>query len=100
MFTQVVPGIDATLVSIIPLEVDGILADRIGRLRPQLGFVHWQERGGLLYRLSRLTSIRGALLRTSGARTRIPQPLKGILALMSVLPFNIHTSTGGDVYLD
>ena len=100
MFAQVVPGIDAALVTVVPFEVNSVLSNRIRRFRPQLGFIHRQQRRSLLDRNARLASIGGTLLRTGGTRTRIPQPLKGIAARVTVFPFDINTRAGGDVYLD
>ena len=47
-----------------------------------------------------MTAIFLALLVTQGARAGIAQKRKAVDALVTVLPLDLHTGTGGDVHFD
>ena len=56
--------------------------------------------GGLLGGLTGIAMVIVALFRAGGARACVAQPLKAKVRLMAVVPLNVHSGTGGDVYFD
>lgn len=99
-FTQIVPGIDAAGVTVIPGDIQSIPAYRLhffwlGRL-----FVHGQQAGSLFSGLAGIAVVVVALFRTCSAGAGVAQPLKAKVRMMAVVPLDIHAGTGGDVDFD
>src|SRR5581483_10595263 len=97
---QIVPRINSSLMSIIPVEADRVLAHTPHLLRAQFLLVQGKNRGRLLDRLSRPPVRLLALFITGGTRTGIAQPLKGKVRNVSILPINVHSSASRSVHLD
>lgn len=99
-FPQVVPGIDAAGVAVIPGNVQSVFPHRLhlfgfGRL-----FVHRQQRGGLFGGLARAAMVGVALFSAGGAGACVAQPLEGEVGAMAVVPLDVHSRAGGDVDFD
>src|SRR5260370_12728721 len=97
---QVIPGVNAARVAVIPADVERIAAHRfdlfwLGRL-----FIHRQQGGRRFGRLPRLAMMAVAVFRTGRARAGIAQPLEGVVRAMAVVPLDVDTGSGGDVDLD
>jgi len=97
---QILPGKDAVLVAIVPGEANSILADRLDLSGPRRRLEHRQRSRDRLDGIARVTAILLALFVAQGARTGVTQKRKAIDALVAVLPLDLHTGTGGDVYFD
>jgi hypothetical protein len=95
MTAKEIPGIDPTLVSIIPMETDRIPANRSNRFRPSRGLIHPQQRRRLGLRLPRLTPTGSPFFMTSGTRASITQPAECPATLVAILPVDLHARTGG-----
>lgn len=99
-FSQIIPGIDAAGVAVIPRDIQRIPAHRfnffgLGRL-----LIHRQQAGGLFGGLSRIAMVIVALFRAGGAGACVTQPLEGKVRAMAVVPLDVHSGTGGDVDFD
>ena len=69
MAAKVVPGVDPTLMAIVPAKTYGVPANRGNRFRPGGRFVHLQQSRRLRLWLAGLAAGRSALLVTGGTRT-------------------------------
>jgi len=99
-FAQVIPGIDAAGVAVIPGDVQGVSAHRLYFLGLGRFFIHGQQAGGLLGGLTGIAMVIVALFRAGGAGTRVAQPLETKVRPMAVVPLDIHSRTRGDVDFD
>jgi hypothetical protein len=91
MAAKVVPGIDPALVAIVPMKTNRITANGRDYFRPGRFFVHLQQTRRLWLRLARLAPVSPALLMTSCTRASIAQPGEGPMALMPILPVDLHS---------
>jgi len=99
-FTKEVPGVVAVAVPVVPVKAQSIVAHgfRFHRThrcsqRSQVVKLHSA-------RHARLPALGGTARRTLRAGTDGPQIRKAIMAVMSVLPFDIHTGAGCELHLD
>lgn len=99
-FAQVVPGIDAAGVAVIPGDVQGIFTHRLYFFGPGRLFVHRQQGGGLFGRLTRIAMVGVAFFSACGAWAGVTQPLEGEVRAMAVVPLDVHSRAGGDVDFD
>jgi hypothetical protein len=97
---QVVPGINAGLMPIIPVEANRILAHALHLLGPQLLFVERKQRRRLLDRLSGTAIGFFPFLIAGSAGAGVAQPLEGKVRDMAVFPINVHPCASRGVYLD
>lgn len=99
-FAQVVPGIDAAGVTVIPRNVQCIFTHRLHFFGLGRFFIHGQQAGGLLRRLAGIAMMIVALFRAGGAGAGVAQPLEGEVGAMAVVPLDVHSCTGSDVDFD
>src|SRR5262245_29349529 len=97
---EIVPGVDAAEVAVVPADVEGIPAHRLYLLGLGRLFVHRQQRRGGFGRLSSLTMVTVAVLGAGRARAGIAQPLEGVMSAMAVVPLDVDSGSGRDVHLD
>lgn len=98
--TQVVPGIDSALVTVVPGKVDGVIT-RLGNFDgAHLWLEHLQRSSHRRSGLIRLTSGFLPLLVTSRTGTGVAQISEGIGALVTILPADFHGGAAGSVDLD
>lgn len=97
---QVIPGVDAAGVAVIPGNAHGITAYWLYFFWTRGFLIHRQQGAGSLWRLSRFAMIVVALFVAGSARAGIAQPLKVVVRLMAVVPLNINARASGDVHLD
>ena len=83
---------------VIPLEGDGILADRGYFRRLGFFFVHREGAGLGLRRFPDLAAGLFPLFITGSAGAGIAQPGEGVGAAMSILPVDLHASPSGFVH--
>src|ERR1700677_4209564 len=76
--------------SVLPVELQGVAADRVGGDRPGGWRVHGQNRCWLSHRLAGFTAFFFPLFVTGGTGAGIAQPGKAPGAAMSVLPVNLQ----------
>src|SRR3984893_9338239 len=97
---QKLPGINSQLVPIIEMKLDRVLSYAVGRRRFYGRLKHRERAPRKFRRLSWLLVGLAPLLVAQGARTSIPQEWKGIMRLMSILPFDVETCPCAQVHLD
>lgn len=95
---QIVPGINPAGMSVIPVEAQGIPAYRLHFSGLHRFLVHRQQLRGLFHRLAGLPSRLLAFFIAGSAWARVPKPLKTVLGPVTVIPFNVHSGTGGHVH--
>jgi hypothetical protein len=86
--------------AVVPMKFDGVLADGLCRVRFCSRLKHGQSTRGEFGRITRLPVSFAALFVAQSARAGIAQIHKVVMRAMAVLPFDVHTSAGGDVDLD
>src|SRR5271156_656223 len=91
---EVIPGVDPSLVAVIPVKADGVAADGRNRLGPCRCFVQLQQRGRLRLLLAWLAAGCSALLMAGGARAGVAQPGEVPAALVAVFPVDLHAGAG------
>lgn len=96
--SQEVPGVDAVLMAVVPAELDRVLADTAGLEGFRGGFEHRQGPGLGLLSLAWLALGLYAFLIAQCAGTGIAKVLKCVVALMTVLPGDIHAVAGREVH--
>ncbi len=93
---QVVPGIDAAGVAVLPVELNSIAADgvstgRLGRRRE-----HGQDIGGFGFGLTRLAAIGLAQVDAGGTGAGLAQPRKAPRAVVTIDPIDLHALAFGE----
>ncbi len=99
-FAQVVPGINAAGVAVIPGDVQRVAAHRLHFFGLGRFLIHGQQAGGLLRGLAGIAMVIVALFRAGGTGACVAKPLEAKMGVMAVVPLDIHSSTGGDVDFD
>src|SRR5260370_19716190 len=84
---------------VIPAEIQRITPYSLNILGPGPLLVHGKQCRGRFGRLSRAAMSVLAIFLTGGARAGIAQPLEVVVALVPVIPLNVHSCTGGDVHI-
>src|ERR1035437_1601479 len=89
---QVVPGVDAGFVAVVPFELQCVLADgrhfdRTGRL-----LIHRQQGLGFRLWLARCAAGLLALFMAGGAGAGVAQPTESPRALVAGAPVNLHAA--------
>ena len=97
---QEVPRIDPVLMAVVPTELDRIFANAACRDGLRRSLEHRQRAGLRLFGFAGLPVRLYAILVAKRTRTRIPQVSKRIMALVAVLPFDVHALAGGQVDFD
>lgn len=98
---EVIPGEDSVLVAVVPVEADGVIADRGNFVGSELRLVHLQRGGGFRGGgLAGLAVSLVALFVTRGAGTGGAQVGEGVGALVAVFPGDFHGGASGFVDLD
>jgi len=97
---QIIPGVDAAGVAVLPVELDCVAADglRAGRLHGR--GIHGQDGGWPGLWLPYFTAIRLALLDAGGAGAGITQPGKAPGAVVAVNPIDLHALALRDEHAD
>src|SRR5882762_1537461 len=98
-FAQELPGVNAKVVVIVPLEPDGVFAHALGGDWLGRGFEHGQRAGSKSGRFARPASSFIALFVAHGARAGVTEEDKIVVRNVAVGPFNVDTRAGGKVYL-
>ena len=84
--------------TIIPGDVDRILADRFYFLWPRWLFIHWQQSIRSFGCLAGLAMMTVALFGAGGAGAGVAEPLKVVVSVVAVIPVDVHSGAGG--YID
>ena len=96
--SQKVPGIDAVLVAVVPAELDRVFAYSACLQRLGSGLEHRQRPGVRFHGFTRLTLSLRSLLIAHRTGASIAQILERIVALVTVLPLDIHAVAGRQVH--
>jgi hypothetical protein len=97
--SQEVPRIDSAAMAIVPMEIDRIFPHWIDLNRTSRFLVHRQGTGFGLRGFPDFASAGFAFFVAGCTWTRIAQPRKGVMALMPILPLNVHALTGALLHL-
>jgi hypothetical protein len=99
-FPQIIPGIDAAGVTVIPGDIECISAYRLDLLGLGRFLVHGQQAGCLLGRFTGTAMVIVALFRAGGAGACVAQPLEAEVRVMAVVPLDVHSGTCSDIDFD
>src|SRR5579883_282950 len=97
---QELPRVDAVLVAVVPRESDCVLADTCGFYWLRSRFEHRQHARLCMFWLSGFTIFAHPLVITQCARTRVAKVLEAVMALVSVLPLDVHARPGSQLHFD
>src|ERR1700744_2162280 len=100
MAPKVVPGIDPALVAVVPAKADRISPHWGNRLRAGRFLVHLQESRRLWLRHSGLPPGSPTLFMASSTGASLAQPGESPVALVAVLPVDLHAGPGCLLYPD
>ncbi len=97
---QELPRVDPVVVAIVPLEVDGVLADTRSGGRTRRFLEHRQSTWLRLRGLTRQPMIGIALLIASSAGAGVTEELERVMRNVAVAPLDVDTLAAGDVHFD
>jgi len=98
-FAEVLPGIQAEVVIVVPVELNGVFADGFGGNGLGSGFEHGQRARCGFGRLAGLASGFVALFVAHGARTGVAEVDEGVVGGVAVVPVDVDAGAGGQVDL-
>src|ERR1022692_2413197 len=99
-FAQELPGVNAQVVVIVPLEFDGVLADALSGNWLGGRFEHGQRPGSESGSLPKLPSSLGALFFAHRAGAGIAEEHKAVMRNVAVGPLNVDARAGCEIHLD
>src|SRR6202020_3630226 len=91
-FPQELPGINAEIVAVVPMELDGVFANAFGRKRFRGSFEHGQRVGCARRSFPGLASRLLALIVAHGAGAGVKQVDEIGMRGMAVVPRDMHSS--------
>ena len=97
---QEFPGIDAQLVSVVPMKLDRIFAHALGRQGLDRGLEHGKCPGRQGWRISGFAPALGALIIAQGAGAGVAQECERVVRTMAVFPIDVHARAGREIYFD
>src|ERR1700759_4879373 len=95
MAAQEIPAIDAAGVTVLPVELEGITADRVGAGWARRRFIELQKLLRLRLGVAGLAALLFALFDAGGAGAGIAQPGEGPVAAVTVFPVDLHPGALG-----
>lgn len=95
--SQEIPRVDAVLMTIVPMELDGVFPDPACGSRLRGWFEHRQCTGFGFLPLPGLAARLYPIVIAQRTRACVPEVLKRIVTLMAVLPGDVHTLASGEV---
>ncbi len=97
---QKLPGINAQLVAIIPVKLDGVFAHALSRQWLGRLLEHGQRAGRELGRLAGFAAGLATLVVTQSAGAGIAQEGKWVVGAVAVLPLDVHAGACSQVHFD
>lgn len=98
-FAQKLPGVNAEVVVVVPLKLDGVFADAFGGERFGCGFEHGQGAGSEFGRLSAAASGLGALFFAHGTGAGVAEEDERVVGRVAVGPLYVDTGAAREIHL-